>query len=320
MEGSSAQTIGRQLYEERVRRRLSVEEAAEALRIRRDFLVALEEGNWGVLPGEVYAQGFCRSYARWLGLDGNELLNVRRHELEAKGEAWPSHQVRTALDTASGQPLPPRSRTRRRRAKVRRQMSRLSRERLRINEAAFSTRSLVWLVVVLVGLLIAGIWLARHGVLPAAAGVHTQRASAPVTTHPSPSTPSKRTATPPTAKIRKPKRKHSVPAVTPPVLISSALSKPYYRAKYQTPAGQPVRVQLAFTAPCWISGWIDGRFLGQAGHTYRAGQHATLQGRQSVKVWIGNIFAVSIRVDGAPLAGVAKAAHGKTSILSFRPR
>ncbi len=333
MEDSSAQAIGRQLYEERIRRRLSVEEAAQALRIRRDFLVALEEGNWSSLPGEVYAQGFCRNYARWLGLDGEQMLDLRRHELEAKGEMWPSHQVPTALGSASGQPLPPRARTHRRRAKVRRQMSRLSRERSLINEAAFSTRSLVWLVVVLVGLLLGGIWLARHHLSPTAASLHDGRSSAPVTasssrgitqrgrrrhSHPAPTA---RATHPSTGSKGKalPKKK-TLPTATAPVLQSSSLSKQYYKAAYKTAAGQPVSVRLTFTAPCWISGWVDGRFLGQAGHTYAAGQHATLKGRQSVKVWIGNIFAVSIRVDGRALAGVAKAAHGKTSILSFRPQ
>ena len=53
------------------------------LRIRAAYLVAIEEARYDRLPGPVYALGFVRSYANYLGLDGDEM--VRRFKLEAAG-------------------------------------------------------------------------------------------------------------------------------------------------------------------------------------------------------------------------------------------
>ncbi len=56
---------------------------AQTLRIRRNYLEALEEGHFGDLPGATYAVGFVRTYAEHLGLDGDEI--VRRFKAEASG-------------------------------------------------------------------------------------------------------------------------------------------------------------------------------------------------------------------------------------------
>lgn len=56
---------------------------AQVLRIRRNYLEALEEGRFGDLPGATYAVGFVRTYAEHLGLDGDEV--VRRFKAEASG-------------------------------------------------------------------------------------------------------------------------------------------------------------------------------------------------------------------------------------------
>jgi hypothetical protein len=43
-------------------------------RIPRKYLEALELENFGILPAPVYARGFLRSYATYLGLEPNDLL------------------------------------------------------------------------------------------------------------------------------------------------------------------------------------------------------------------------------------------------------
>src|SRR6185312_11025713 len=40
-------------------------------RIRDRYLQALEEERWDALPGDAYVKGFLRTYADYLGLDGN---------------------------------------------------------------------------------------------------------------------------------------------------------------------------------------------------------------------------------------------------------
>ena len=56
-------------------------DAAATLRIRAAYLTALEDGDLSQLPGNAYALGFLRSYARALGLDPEEML--RRFKAEA---------------------------------------------------------------------------------------------------------------------------------------------------------------------------------------------------------------------------------------------
>jgi cytoskeleton protein RodZ len=59
---------GRKLSEARRQRGWSVEEVAERIRIRREFLAALEDMNVKLLPGKAYALAFLRSSARELGI------------------------------------------------------------------------------------------------------------------------------------------------------------------------------------------------------------------------------------------------------------
>lgn len=47
-----------------------LETVAAALRIQQKYLAAIEDGNYDALPGAVYASGWVRSYADYLGLDG----------------------------------------------------------------------------------------------------------------------------------------------------------------------------------------------------------------------------------------------------------
>ncbi len=61
--------LGARLKAARERRGLSIDEASSRLRIRKDYLLALEDADWSRLPEEVYAIGFLRQYARFLGED-----------------------------------------------------------------------------------------------------------------------------------------------------------------------------------------------------------------------------------------------------------
>ncbi len=63
--------IGDSLREARHRRGLSPADVMKGIRIRERYLTALEEERWDMLPGEAYTKGFLRTYAEFLGLDGN---------------------------------------------------------------------------------------------------------------------------------------------------------------------------------------------------------------------------------------------------------
>jgi cytoskeleton protein RodZ len=71
-------SIGEALRSAREAQGKSVEDAAAATRIRPSYLEALEQEHFEQLGGNVYAKGFLRSYARFLGVDPAPLLDAYR--------------------------------------------------------------------------------------------------------------------------------------------------------------------------------------------------------------------------------------------------
>lgn len=70
--------IGATLREARNRRKVDLSEVEAATRIRIRYLRAIESEDWDVLPGDVYVRGFIRTYASYLGLDGERLADEYR--------------------------------------------------------------------------------------------------------------------------------------------------------------------------------------------------------------------------------------------------
>ena len=66
--------LGETLQRARLARGVTLEEAERTTRISRRYLEALENENFGLLPAPVYARGFLRTYARYLGLEPADLL------------------------------------------------------------------------------------------------------------------------------------------------------------------------------------------------------------------------------------------------------
>src|SRR5215207_11688 len=62
--------IGTSLREARLRQSLDFPEIEQGTKIRGKYLRALEDEQFDVLPAQTYVKGFLRSYAEYLGLDG----------------------------------------------------------------------------------------------------------------------------------------------------------------------------------------------------------------------------------------------------------
>ena len=62
--------IGNSLREARLRRRVEFAQAEQATKIRGKYLRALEDERFDQLPSQTYVKGFLRTYADYLGLDG----------------------------------------------------------------------------------------------------------------------------------------------------------------------------------------------------------------------------------------------------------
>ncbi len=65
--------IGPVLEQARKDQGLTLDDVEQATKIRKRYLAGLEREDYGVLPDAVYAQGFLKTYANYLGLDGEEL-------------------------------------------------------------------------------------------------------------------------------------------------------------------------------------------------------------------------------------------------------
>jgi hypothetical protein len=62
--------LGSSLRDARVRQGLDHAQVEQATKIRAKYIRALEDEQFGILPAQTYVKGFLRSYADYLGLDG----------------------------------------------------------------------------------------------------------------------------------------------------------------------------------------------------------------------------------------------------------
>lgn len=67
-------TVGERLSQAREARGLSVDDVASALKLGPRQVAALEAGDWQSLPGNAFARGFVRNYARYLELEVGPLM------------------------------------------------------------------------------------------------------------------------------------------------------------------------------------------------------------------------------------------------------
>lgn len=72
--GGRTHNPGASLQVGREAKGLSTAEAAASLRLPEKILIHLEAGRFENLPGDTFARGYVRSYARLLGLDANQLV------------------------------------------------------------------------------------------------------------------------------------------------------------------------------------------------------------------------------------------------------
>lgn len=67
--------IGSTLRDARVRKDISLQQAEDETKIRVKYIQAMENEDFDVLPGGTYVKGFLRTYAEYLGLDFQLLLD-----------------------------------------------------------------------------------------------------------------------------------------------------------------------------------------------------------------------------------------------------
>ncbi|MGB6177998.1 helix-turn-helix domain-containing protein [Carnobacterium sp.] len=66
--------IGEKLQEARKAKGYTLDDLQQMTKIQKRYLIAIEEGNYNVMPGKFYARAFIKQYADTVGLNGDQLL------------------------------------------------------------------------------------------------------------------------------------------------------------------------------------------------------------------------------------------------------
>src|SRR5918993_5070156 len=90
--------IGDILKQTRRKRGLSFDEVEQATKIRKRYLSGLEREDYAMLPDAVYAQGFLKTYANYLGLDGEALSRQLRSRRKPRRERGIDYNSRPETD------------------------------------------------------------------------------------------------------------------------------------------------------------------------------------------------------------------------------
>lgn len=108
-------TVGDILSAERRRQGKSLADAVEGTKIRSRLLDALEHGRYDELPSPAYVKGYIQSYARWLEIPTEPLLDEYRRESAGKRPSNPADRylagipAETVVPAREGQHAIPRN-------------------------------------------------------------------------------------------------------------------------------------------------------------------------------------------------------------------
>jgi len=77
--------VGKTLKETRKEKGLTIEEASKSTKIRKKYILALENDDFSKIPGKVYEKAFLKTYASYLGIDKDEILEEYQLDQQLTG-------------------------------------------------------------------------------------------------------------------------------------------------------------------------------------------------------------------------------------------
>ncbi|WP_461200924.1 RodZ domain-containing protein [Anoxybacillus sp. TBDG-1] len=87
--------LGKRLKEAREQRNMSLDDLQEITKIQKRYLIAIEQGNYVIMPGKFYVRAFIRQYAEAVGLNPDELFEQYANEIpNAQQEELPGELSR----------------------------------------------------------------------------------------------------------------------------------------------------------------------------------------------------------------------------------
>jgi len=102
--------IGEVLKRSRNRLQIDIGTAESDTKIRAKYLRALENEEWGTLPGPTYVKGYLRTYGKYLGLDTDALVDEYRRGIERSPAAEQPYLFSEPLLERRRRPAPPQRR------------------------------------------------------------------------------------------------------------------------------------------------------------------------------------------------------------------
>ncbi|HEY1218538.1 MAG: RodZ domain-containing protein [Bryobacteraceae bacterium] len=282
-------SVGETLRQERLRRKVQLQEVSEELKISSRMLEAIEADEYDKLPGGVFAKSFVRQYAGVLGLD--------EQEVGAQFEqAVQSPELSRLADL--------------RQPRVAARLPRMDDQRFRSGHPRNVLPSLIGVVVVM--LICSGVygWWQRNRQLAATRqeiprAVEARRAApAPVapTQQPSAQTPQPPAAPTPAAPTpaadNAPSASASVATVPPPPAFQPGVPQPL-APDTEPPGTAAVRVELVVTEPVWVSVQRDGRSIYSG--ELKPKEIRTVSANTEVTVRLGNAGGLTIVLNGKPI-------------------
>jgi cytoskeleton protein RodZ len=325
-------TIGETLRRTRLSRNLDLDQISNATKISSRLLQAIEAEQFDKLPGGVFTKSFVRQYARFLGLDDEEMVEDLERVLE-----------------------PPQGQESSNRGRPERDDIRLPRvEEWQIGPDSrfhFSSSLPALAMVVLVMLICSALYTwwqrSRNRPSPVAANLpgmaaNRSTAPAPVTAAPPPSTaesapsPAARASVVETGATQIPSPAQSGPSTTGSAASPSAnpasdtteptapetKAQPADTPRPSSPASQAppnpnAALRLVVTAdePTWVSVRADGKFLFTG--TLQPNETRTVDAEETVLFRLGNAGGVTFTLNGKPIGSTGP--KGKARTLQFTP-
>ncbi len=96
-------TVGELLKLEREKRRISRVQLAQEIRVKENFIHALEENRFTDLPAAVFVKGYIKAYARVLNFDPEPMLALLRRDFKesAKGKLVPQEFLKPMIKSST---------------------------------------------------------------------------------------------------------------------------------------------------------------------------------------------------------------------------
>ncbi|MEO8197020.1 MAG: RodZ domain-containing protein [Thermoanaerobaculia bacterium] len=275
-------SFGAWLRHQREARSVSMREIADNSKISLRYLEALEQDRFDVLPAPVFARGFLREYARVVGLNPDEVVNLYLVALEERAEG--TRRIE--------HPKPARA------------------ESLSSAPSSLGYGLLLGLAVVLfVGIAALLSFLAerRRGVPTESQLVAPATMVAPASGAPAPAALVSLSPAEPGIGAGEPAGTMAeAPASGSPMSPVATATSPAPAAAVAAADGVPpaaagpFRVVLNFSQDCWMESVVDG--IRRTSELKAAGETVQLEAFQSVVLTLGNSRALTVEVDGVPFA------------------